>query len=54
MCGRFTLTAEMRAIAERFGVNYPRGFAGMGTDTQVAASSPRYNIAADPDRDRRE
>jgi len=30
MCGRFTLTAEMRAIAASFGVEYPRGFAGTG------------------------
>src|ERR1041384_1733807 len=33
MCGRFTLTAEQRVVAERFGVLYPRGFAGTGTGT---------------------
>jgi putative SOS response-associated peptidase YedK len=32
-------------IAERFGVHYPRGFAGPGTDTHSALTTPRYNIA---------
>jgi len=55
MCGRFTLTAEMRAIAERFGVEYPRGFAGTGGVRSASGSvepvqppralTPRYNIA---------
>ena len=55
MCGRFTLTKEMREIAARFGVNYPRGYAGTGTIDSPANSIdptkpspgliPRYNIA---------
>lgn len=40
MCGRFTLTKELREVAERFGVHYPRGFAGTGV-----VDRPRYNIA---------
>ncbi|HUK82266.1 MAG TPA: SOS response-associated peptidase [Verrucomicrobiae bacterium] len=55
MCGRFTLTAEARSLAARFGVNYPRGFAGpaavdsTSTSADTAQSrpdlTPRYNIA---------
>ena len=39
MCGRFTLTKEMREFAEQFGINYPRGFHGTGT-----VEKPRFNI----------
>ena len=49
MCGRFTLTKEMREIAARFGVNYPRGYSGTGTidpaPAELPALSPRWNIA---------
>ena len=46
MCGRFTLTTEMRVIADRFGVDYPRGFSGTGNQTSSADSyTPRFNIA---------
>jgi putative SOS response-associated peptidase YedK len=55
MCGRFTLTAEARALAARFGVNYPRGFAGPAAVDSASTAvdavqsqpvlTPRYNIA---------
>jgi putative SOS response-associated peptidase YedK len=46
MCGRFTLTAEMRTFAERLGVEYPRGFAGTGTPTQLSAVSYQQSANA--------
>ena len=59
MCGRFTLTKQMREIAARFGVHYPRGYSGPGTTEpgktvgaetsvpglQPSVGSARYNIA---------
>lgn len=36
MCGRFTLTAEQKAFAARFGIELPRGFYSM---------TGRYNVA---------
>ena len=40
MCGRFTLSTDIKAIAERFGAPAPDG---------IASAAPRYNIAPTQD-----
>jgi len=40
MCGRFTLTADLKKIAERFGVG--RGATDLDTAAESAGDSRRY------------